>query len=366
MRIVHAVYSLKMGGAEVIIAQLARLHRAQGHDVRVVTYAELGVIGEEMVRDGFEVRVLGETNPLFAMARYFRAFAELEPDVVHCHNVASTIQAALPARLAGVPSVVTTRHRVELNPYNRGFEAKYNLASRFCHAITGICQVTCDAVAIGPFAARNKIVLVYNGTSEVPRTDFSHLGKRGFTLLFVGRLVKEKDLGTLIDAVAIARATVIDLDCWIVGRGLDRDALEARARNLGVADSVRFWGLRTDTAPFFSAADAFVMSSISEGLPMSLLQSMSLGTPSILTDVDGMGEVLRLTQSGLLTPVRDPNAFADAIIRLATDSALHAELSARSRSEYEKRFTLDCMSEHYLKLYRDPDFRPAATSPSSA
>lgn len=85
---------------------------------------------------------------------------------------------------------------------------------------------------------------------------------------------------------------------------------------------------------------------------MSLLQSMSLGTPAILTDVDGMGEVLRLTQSGLLVPVGDPAAFSDAIVRLATNPALQAELSQRATEAYNTRFTLETMNEGYLALYQ--------------
>jgi glycosyltransferase involved in cell wall biosynthesis len=94
------------------------------------------------------------------------------------------------------------------------------------------------------------------------------------------------------------------------------------------------------------------MSSISEGLPMSLLQSMSLGTPAILTDVDGMGEVLRLTQSGILVPPSDPAAFADAIVTLAGDKSIQAELSARSLEAYNNRFTLETMNDGYMALYK--------------
>jgi L-malate glycosyltransferase len=94
------------------------------------------------------------------------------------------------------------------------------------------------------------------------------------------------------------------------------------------------------------------MSSISEGLPMSLLQSMSLGTPAILTDVDGMGEVLRLTQSGLLVPVGDAAAFAEAIVKLAGDEGLRAELSRRALEAYETRFTIETMAAGYMELYR--------------
>jgi glycosyltransferase involved in cell wall biosynthesis len=227
----------------------------------------------------------------------------------------------------------------------------------FCDWVVGICEVTCENVRKGPLAWKKKIVLVYNGTEPVERVGEQEIAKlapakRGFTLVFVGRVVREKALETLVRAVSLARVRVPGLALWIVGGGAARPELEALAAELGVSGDVTFWGQRTQTAPFFSAADAFVMSSISEGLPMSLLQSMSLGTPAILTDVDGMGEVLRLTQSGLLVPVGDAAAFAEAIVRLAGDDALRAELSRRALEAYRARFTVEKMAQGYMELYR--------------
>ncbi len=350
MKIVHAVYSLEMGGAEVLVGQLCRSQRALGHQVSILAYSKLGVIGEALQSEGFDIQVLGEAHPLVTMRRYFQRFRKLRPDVVHCHNVAPTIQAAASARLAGVRRVITTRHRLELHPYDAAQELKYNLACWFCDWIAGICEITCVGIRAGRFARRSRVVLVYNGTSPVARTDT--LAKRGFTLLFVGRLVREKDLATLIRAIALVGDRVPNLELWIVGSGPDRDSLEALTRELDLTGRVLFHGQQTATAPFFSAADAFVMSSISEGLPMSLLQSMSLGTPAILTDVDGMGEVLRLTQSGLLVPPGDPAAFAEAIVTLAIDPALQSLLSNRAKESYATRFTLEKMSEAYLRLYQ--------------
>jgi glycosyltransferase involved in cell wall biosynthesis len=351
MKIVHVVYSLEMGGAEVIVAQLCRIQRAQGHQPSVIAYSKLGVIGEALVAEGFSVHVPGAAHPFRTMLRYFKLFRRLRPDVVHCHNVAPTIQASLAARLAGVPAVISTRHRLELHPYNRSSERKYNLACRACHWVTGICQVTCDNIAIGPFAQPKKIVLVYNGTDPVVPAPSTELVKTGFTLLFIGRLVREKDLPTLLRALAIARSTVPGLTCWIVGEGNVRADLEALSAELDLTSIVRLWGLRTDTAQFFSAADTFIMSSISEGLPMSLLQAMSLSLPSILTDVDGMGEVLRLTHSGLLTPVGDPSAMAAAIHQMATDPSLRANFAGHALAAYQQHFTLEKMNAGYLHYY---------------
>jgi glycosyltransferase involved in cell wall biosynthesis len=212
--------------------------------------------------------------------------------------------------------------------------------------------VTCDNILLAPLARKSRLVRVYNGTKQVERVSIEKLGKRGFTVVFVGRLVREKDIGTLIKAVKIAREQVPGLELWLVGDGDDRKLLEAEAAELQTGEYVRFWGQQTETAQFFSAADVFAMSSISEGLPMSLLESMSLGTPAILTDVDGMGEVLRLTGSGMLVPVGDPQAFAEAIVRMAQDEGVREGFRAKALKAYAEQFTLERMADGYMELYR--------------
>lgn len=351
LRIIHVVYSLEMGGAEVLVAQLCRIQRELGHDVSVCCYSKLGVIGEKLRGEGFTVRMLGIDAVWKTMRKYRALFRELKPDVVHCHNVAPTIQAALSARLAGVRRVISTRHRLPL-PYETANEVKYSLACRFCDWVTGICEATCKDQRGAPLTPVKKVIRVYNGTEPVERVSFEHLGKRGFTMVCIGRLAPVKDVGTAIRAVKLALPRLPELQFWIVGDGKTRPELEVLTAELELQDHVKFWGQQMNTAPFYCAADVFEMSSLSEGLPMSLLQSMSLGTPAILTDVDGSGEVLRLTGGGMLVPVKSPEVLADAIVKMATDDALRAEYSRKALEAYHAQFTLEKMNDGYMALYR--------------
>ena len=352
MKIVHVVYSLEMGGAEVLVGQLCRIQRSNGHDVSVCSYSSLGAVGEALRADGFEVRVLGEAPVTTTMRRYFKIFREMQPDVVHCHNPAPTLQAAMSARLAGVRCVGSTRHSLVSPPYETAAEIKFSLAAMFCDWVAGICEITCRNLRGAPLAPVSKIVRVYNGTAAVERVGIEALGKRGFTLVFIGRVAAIKDLGTLIRAVALVGARVLGLEFWVVGDGSVRASLETLAAELGVSERVRFWGMRTDTAQFFSAADAFVMSSVSEGLPMSLLQAMSVGVPAVVTDVGGMAEVVRLARCGLLSPVGDAAAMAESIVKLACDAELRAEFSRNAMAAYEADFTLERMDAAYMELYQ--------------
>ena len=351
MKIVHIVYSLEMGGAEVLVAQLCRMQRANGHQVSVCAYSRLGPVGQLLRDEGIEVYVPGEASPAKTMLRYFKHFRAIRPDVVHCHNVAPTIQAALPARLAGAKSIISTRHSLVAPPYNVAEEVKYGAMASFCDWIAGICEITCNNLRGAPMAHRNKIVRVYNGASAIERVPIDQLGKRGFTLVFVGRLAAVKNLQTLIRAVSIAVKQLPDLEFWVVGDGPVRAELEALTADLGITNHVRFWGQRLDTAQFFSAADAFVMSSVSEGLPMSLLQAMSIGVPAIITDVGGMAEVVRLSGAGLMAPVGDSAGMAEAIVKLAGDPELRAEFGEKAKASYFANFTLERMDAAYMELY---------------
>jgi len=142
-------------------------------------------------------------------------------------------------------------------------------------------------------------VRIYNGAVPVARVAKEQWPQKdGFTLVYVGRLEPVKNHALLLSAFRAALWSMPGLRLWMVGNGSERKALESLATELGIDSQITFWGQQLDVAPFFSAADAFIMSSKSEGLPMSLLQAFSLGLPAIVTDVGGMAEVVRLAQAG--------------------------------------------------------------------
>jgi len=349
MKIVHIVYSLEMGGAEILVAQLCRLQRAHGHDVSVIAYSNLGTLGEQLRGEGLTVKVLGEAPLYKTFLRFIKELCMLKPDVVHTHNPAPTLQAAIPARLAGAKCVVATRHSLVAPPYDVKEEKAFNFTAKFCDWVVGICEATCENLRHTPGALTKKIVRVYNGVDPMEYAEPP--AKDGFTLLFVGRLAPVKNLATLVRATAEALKSRDNLRLWLVGHGHERESLEALVNELGITHRVTFWGERLDVAQFFAAADVYCMSSVSEGLPMSLLQAMSVGIPAIVTDVGGMAEVVKYSRAGLASPVGDHVAMAASILRMAEDAALREEFAANGRKAYAEHFTLEKMNEAYMRLY---------------
>jgi glycosyltransferase involved in cell wall biosynthesis len=176
--------------------------------------------------------------------------------------------------------------------------------------------------------------------------------KSGFTLVYVGRLEPVKNHALLLNAFYLALKSMSGLRLWMVGDGSERKTLESLAAQLGITSQITFWGQQLDVAPFFSAADTFIMSSTSEGLPISLLQAFSIGLPAIVTDVGGMAEVVRLAQAGVTVPVTDPAAMAAAILRLADNDAERKQFSTNAEEAFHSHFTLETMADAYMDLYR--------------
>jgi glycosyltransferase involved in cell wall biosynthesis len=352
MKIAHVVDSMEVGGAETLVAQLCRLQRAEGHDPRVYAVLTLGPLGERMRAEGFIVEAdVGHHLPE-AARNFYRLFKEWRPDAVHLHNPTPAIYAGPAARMAGVASIVSTRHSLVAPPHRVVAEVKYAVAATCCDWVAGICEATAKNLRSLHSVPARKIVRVYNGAEpmrRVAREDWPV--KNGFTLLYVGRLAPVKNHALLLRAFRAALAAKPELRLWMVGDGGERAALETLASQLGIKEQVTFWGQQLDVAPFFSAADAFIMSSRSEGLPMSLLQAFSLGMPAIVTDVGGMAEVVRLAQAGFT--VAGEAEMAAAILRLASGGAEWEQFSKNAEAAFQARFTLPVMASSYMDLYRE-------------
>jgi glycosyltransferase involved in cell wall biosynthesis len=348
--IAHVCDSMEMGGAEKLTATLCRLQRDRGHTASVHCLYWLGVLGEELRNEGFEVILHHPSSFLHLVRGLYRSFRRSRPDVVHCHNATAAIMAALPARLAGVKTVIVTRHGLVKPPYQIRRELKFALASRCCDWIVGVCKGTRTNLQAAPFAARDKIVHIYNGADPadiraVPQP------KKGFTLLHVGRLAPLKDHATLLQAVALTRALHPDMQLWIVGDGPLEASLRKLTDHLGLNECVTFFGEQADVSPFLLAADLFVSSSVTEGLPVSLLEAMSAGLPALVTNVGGMGEIARLSGAVILVPASDPEAMAGALCGAFAGRQELSKMGQLASHCYEQYFRPERMLDDYMNLY---------------
>jgi glycosyltransferase involved in cell wall biosynthesis len=137
----------------------------------------------------------------------------------------------------------------------------------------------------------------------------------------------------------------------LAGEGREREILQTRARALGIANRVSFLGHRNDIPDLLASCDVFVLPSLYEGLPVSVLEAMAAGKPVVATAVGGTCEVVLHGQTGLLVPPRDPAALARAIRTLLADPDLVQQLTQAAKVRLCQKFRADTMVERIADLY---------------
>jgi glycosyltransferase involved in cell wall biosynthesis len=175
------------------------------------------------------------------------------------------------------------------------------------------------------------------------------VGDGGALLVSASRLAPQKALHVLIAALDLVPGAVL----VILGEGPLRDELETKARGLGVSDRVKFLGFRPDVADFVAAADAFCLSSVWEGVPLSAQEAILLNTPVVATRVGGMPELLVDGESGLLVEPNDLKAFAAAIERVMGDDAFARRLASAAQTRLRETFSTERMLERLTELYTE-------------
>src|SRR5208282_3118951 len=138
---------------------------------------------------------------------------------------------------------------------------------------------------------------------------------------------------------------------WIVGDGPLRASLRTLTNALQLNECVTFFGERADVSPFLLAADLFVNSSVTEGLPVSLLEAMSVGLPAVVTDVGGMGEISRLSGAITLVPSSDPEGMAEALCDAIKSKQKLSTMRNLASHCYQKYFRPERMLDDYMSLY---------------
>jgi glycosyltransferase involved in cell wall biosynthesis len=178
----------------------------------------------------------------------------------------------------------------------------------------------------------HKVHIVQNALTETPRIDITRneakqrIGLRGSLVCTVARLYAWKRVDLLLEMVP---AFTGDSTLVIVGDGPEQAALENRARSLGVADRVRFVGRipHHEVHLYLRAADVFVLNTSYEGLSHTLIETRSVGTPIVTTDIGGNREILKNEETALLVPVGDPESFVAAVNRLLNSPELRQNLA---------------------------------------
>jgi glycosyltransferase involved in cell wall biosynthesis len=336
---------------EKLLVEFARHADRGAYELRFVSLTSRGPVADELESLGWPVHAMQEPDGLrpglvLRLARLFRAWGA---DVVHAHNTKPLMYCGPAARLARVPAVVYTRHG-QRHQSTRRQDLLFRAAARTADRL--VC-VSHDSAALcgkdGLPAAR--ITTIWNG---IDTSKFAYSGPcPDGPAVMVGRLSPEKDVQTLVRAAAIVRAARPGFRLHVAGDGACMPDLKAVAASLGVSDVVTFLGEVRDVPALLAGASLFVLSSLTEGISLTLLEAMARGLPVVATRVGGNPEVVADGETGLLVPAASPADLADAMIRLHDEPETARAMGLAGRARVERHFNVQNMVARYESIYRE-------------
>lgn len=365
-RIDFLITSLDYGGAEAQLVHLAAQFKARGWDIRIISIMPPRAFVDELNSSGIPVVSLGVKgkNPLTILRAYIRLLRILRsssPQILHCHLVHANLLGRVTRLLYHVPVLISTIQSI--NEGGRLREIAYRLSDPLTD-LTAICsRVAAERFIRISAVPEHKLRVIPNGVDTTKfrpspeirahqRQDLN-LDER-FTWLAVGRLMAPKDYPCLLQAFARVSPRYPDAILLIAGQGSLRPVLEVLADKLGLGERVRFLGLRRDVPGLMNAADAYVMSSAWEGMPLVLLEASAAGLPIVATDVGGNREVVVDGESGFLAPPQNPDALAGSMLQMmALPDAERRRMGEAGRKHIMEHYSLEHIVDTWGALYSD-------------
>src|SRR5688572_11681373 len=327
----------------------------------VVCIDQPGPMGEEVRNTGVPFFALGLRPGLRRpgdVLRLQRFFQQSAPTIVHNFLLTASLYGRFAAMLARVPIVIGT----EVNIYERK-QAAHRAAERWLMRHTD--AVVASAESVRDFyidqidADPDKVVVIYNAVdwSQLDVTVARHEFRRQCGIPadapvagIIARLTEQKAHRVLLDAIA-SSLELGRLHLLVIGDGELRASLERQSEKLGLTGHVHFAGARRDLGNILGAIDMFVMPSLWEGLPLSLVLAMGAGLPVIASNVAGIPEVIQHNVSGLLVDPGDVPQLATAMTRVLQDDTLRVLLSQEARAFVRPRFGVDGYIASMTSLY---------------
>lgn len=378
--IAHVLYRLDTGGMERVVVSLINATRDRYRHA-VISLTGFGELRQE-IEDSVTAFVSLQKKPGKDWACYFRfwrALRALKPDLVQTYNI-GTLDLAPIVKLAGVRRLVHAEHgRDAADP--AGDERKYQqlrrcmapLISRYVAVSEDLRTWLTQRVGI----SQSKVIHIANGIDtalfDVPRSTprvrnlLGSFAPTGSMLIAnVARLDQVKDHAGLLVAFKLLREAdgSSNAGCRLIiaGDGPQRGALARQVAELGLTDSVRLLGNRRDVAQLLAECDVFVLSSIAEGMPITVLEAMAAGLPVVATNVGDLASVVDAGVTGTLVPPRDAPALAAALGRYVADEKLRRRHGEAGRARVAGQFGLRTMVSAYVALYDDLLGRPSSAA----
>lgn len=367
MKILHLIDSAGLYGAEAVLLHLIAEQRKQGIETILgsigkpdIKVKNIETAARQRVINVKEFRMKNGPNLPGAIS-IIRFAKKNHIDLIHCHGYkANILIAMLPARFRKIPYLLTLHGWTSVKKFSKMWFYCWAdaLFARRVDTVAVVSEAMLNhprirAMGLKPAVIHNGIPQTVRKIPGIPDNVTGRFNNKHFTIGSIGRLSPEKGLDHLVNAVANLIDNGRDVSLVIIGAGGEREKLEKLAITKGIIEKVFFLGYLDRASRYFSYFDVFVMSSLTEGMPITLLEAMQAGVPIIATRVGGIPEVLENGRCGLLVNPGDERALSNTITRLYDSPDLRYRLCAAAKERVKNVFSSRNMESGYRKLYEN-------------
>jgi glycosyltransferase involved in cell wall biosynthesis len=347
MKILHLINALSWGGAQILVADLAR-HLSPRHQVRVATFRD-GPIGAQLRREGIPVDLLSEhCFDLPGYARLLRLIREFQPDILHSHLFRATFWARLARGVSPGLPLLTSVHGKETSWYHRLEHTMARLTDVFVFPSHYLATWYSQTIRPLP-ASRCRIwhpgARMFPEFKRPPQTRVPRIGT-------LSRLHPVKGLDTLLEAARHLRGQGFPFELCIGGEGRDRGRLEHLVAGGNLAGQVHFAGEVSSIREYLDSLDIFVAPSLEEGFGITLCEAMERSLPVIVSDTGGLREIMGESSAGAVFPAGNAVALAERLEEYLRHPALGNRAGVEGRRRVERHFQRRTWLEHHEALYQ--------------
>jgi glycosyltransferase involved in cell wall biosynthesis len=375
VKVFHIIDSGGLYGAEMVLLNLVAEQIKQGLEPIIASIGEKGIaekpLETEAIRRGFNVEKFRmRPGPNYLGALKILKFARREDvDILHSHGYKGNILFGLmPKKIRRIPMVTTIHGWTSTgNGFSRMrvYEWLDSKSLRFMDSIVLVSEAMKSHPRLRHLN-QSRVHVIHNGipipTQATQATQQTQITKdldpeilnfcsHGFTIGSIGRLSTDKGYKYLIEAFGILVRKGIDARLVIMGEGYERQCLENLISEMGLSEKILLPGYIDEANLYIPLFDVFVISSLTEGLPITLLEAMQSRIPIVGSRVGGIPDLLNESRAGLLVNPASPDAIADAVFRIYDDGRLAKALVDNAYERVYTNFGMESMALAYLKAY---------------
>jgi len=365
LRVAHIVLSLDVGGLEVLVCQMAEKMRNYNCDPIIICLDHPGTLAEELTAVGIQVFNIQRKAGFIDVKTCLRLIKLLRSEnieLVHSHNQESHFYVAIASQFSGVKRVIHTQHGVE-PPYDWKKYLKLRLTGHFIDRFVGVSQDINNLAIKKRWIPKTKVTRILNGVNTdqfKPDQDQRRITRQQLkiednekVLICVARLSPIKNHKLLITSFSNILKEFSNCKLLIVGGGPEEKNIRESIAHHSLNNNVRMLGESRNISQLLQASDCFVLTSISEGINVSLLEAMACGLAPIVTDVGGNNEVIQDHLNGQLVPLGNSEEFSKQVVKLLADPQKRKEISKHAREQVLNNFSLNTMLTTYMKYYKN-------------